>query len=104
MEILSNNKPYEVIVVDNGNTQEVVTVRPVQEKPTQVFVPLPYKPVIIKEVDTNGNTITKTNDVTYIESQEELQIIVMKSRAKREKLLHGRLTRLLRSITERQKE
>ena len=76
MEILSNNKPYEVIVVDNGNTQEVVTVRPVQEKPTQVFVPLPYKPVIIKEVDTNGNTITKTNDVTYIESQEELQIIV----------------------------
>lgn len=75
-EVISNGKPYEVVVIDNGSTQEVVAVRSIQEKPTEVVVTLPYKPVVIKEVDTNGNTVIKTNDVTYIESREELQVIV----------------------------
>jgi len=78
MEVVSNDKPYQVVVIDNGSTQEVVAVRPIEEGPTHVFVPLPYKPVVIKEVDSNGNTIIKTNDATYIESREDIQVIVKK--------------------------
>ena len=34
------------------------------------------KPIVVKEVNQNGNTIIKTNDVKYIQSMKDVQTVV----------------------------
>ena len=48
MEVISNNKPYEVVVIDNKKTKEIVFVRSTEKSTSTIETVKPIKPVVIK--------------------------------------------------------
>ena len=76
MEIISEGKPFEVTVIDNKVTQEVVAVRSTEKVTKKEQTRVVVKPTTVKEVNTYGNTVIRTNDVKYIKSIKEVQVAV----------------------------
>ena len=72
MEIVSNNEPFEVTVIDNKVTQNVVAVRSIKETKKVKKTKIVVKPTTVKEVNVYGNKIVKTNDVKYIKTIKEV--------------------------------
>lgn len=85
LEVESNNKPYEVTVIDNHEKPEIVSVHSTEEA-TQTQHPV--KPTIVKEVNQNGNVIIKTNDLKKIETMEEVTTVVKEIKVQKKELIN----------------